>query len=208
MITKTNIQIIILAFITIIALWFFKDWQFQKAENKRNTENVRQQNNFDSIRNAVYVYNQRQMDEYIQANTKLKELLKKEKIKTGRVTSISTHDYSYSDKTKNSIAIVTPKGITIKTDSIVPKNIPIVVPFSDSISCLKIKGNIRFENSRIFVEINEREFKNKTTVIGYWERRQWKFLGIKTRIFGKIQATAKVIDECGQSEIITINKKE
>lgn len=206
MITKTNIQIIVLAFITIIALWFFKDWQFQKAENQRNTENVRQQNNFDSIRNAEYVYNQRQMDEYIQANNKLKDLLQKEKIKPGRVTSVSTHNYSYSDKTKTSTAIATPSGITIKTDTITKG--PIYIPFSDTTSCLKIKGNVKFENSRIFVEINEREFKNKTTVIGYWERRQWKFLGIKTRFLGKKQATVKIIDQCGESQIITINKKE
>lgn len=208
MITKANIQIIVIAILAIIAIWFYQDWKFETAENKRNTENVRQQNNFDSIHNAQYVFNQRQMDEYIQANSKLKQQLKDEKIKSSRVTSIKTHDYTYSDKNKNSIAIITPTGITIKTDSIVHKNTPIVVPFTDSTACLKIKGNIKFENSRIFVEINEREFKNKTTVIGYWERRQWKFLGIKTRFLGKIQATAKVIDECGHSEIITIDKKE
>lgn len=208
MITKTNIQIIVIAILALAALWIFDDWKFNKRENERNTENVRQQNYFDSIKNAVYIYNQRQMDEYIQSNSKIKEQLRQEKIKSSRVTSIQTRDYIYSNKKKNSIAIVTPAEITIKTDSIVSKGIPIVVPFTDSTSCLKIKGNIKFENSRIFVEINEREFKNKTTVIGYWERRQWKFLGIKTRFLGKVQATAKIIDECGHSEIITINKKE
>lgn len=208
MVNFNNIKIIVLAGLIIAFVWLFKDWQYQTLENKRNTENVRQQNNLDSIHNAQYIFNQRQMDEYIQANSKLKQQLKDEKIKSSRVTSIKTHDYTYSDKNKNSIAIITPTGITIKTDSIVPKNTPIVVPFTDSTACLKIKGNIKFENSRIFVEINEREFKNKTTVIGYWERRQWKFLGIKTRFLGKIQATAKVINECGHSEIITIDKKE
>lgn len=208
MVNFNNIKIIVLAGLIIAFVWLFKDWQYQTLENKRNTENIRQQNNLDSIHNAQYIFNQRQMDEYIQANSKLKQQLKDEKIKSSRVTSIKTHDYTYSDKNKNSIAIITPTGITIKTDSIVPKNTPIVVPFTDSTACLKIKGNIKFENSRIFVEINEREFKNKTTVISYWERRQWKFLGIKTRFLGKIQATAKVIDECGHSEIITIDKKE
>lgn len=208
MITKSNIQIIVIAVLALIALWAFDDWKFQTRENERNTENIRQQNNFDSIHNAEYFFNQRQLDEHIQANAKLQQQLKEEKIKSSRITSIKTHNYTYSDKNKNSIAIVTPTGITIKTDSIVPKDVPIVIPFTDSTSCLKIKGNIKFKNSRIFVEINEREFKNKTTVIGYWERRQWKFLGIKTRFLGKIQATAKIIDECGQSEIVTINKKE
>lgn len=208
MITTSNIKIIIVSILALILLWAYDDWKFNKRENERNTENVRQNNLKDSIHRAEYNYNQRQLDEYISANSDLKKLLKEEKIKSNRITSITTHDYSYTDKNKNSIAIPIPNGISIKTDSIVPNNIPIIVPFTDSTSCLKIKGNIKFENSRLFVEINEREFKNKTTIIAYWERRQWKFLGIKTRFLGKIQATAKVIDECGQSEIITINKKE
>lgn len=207
MIIKTNIQILIIAALSIAALYIYDDWKFEKRENERNTENVRQNFLKDSTHNAEYTLNQRQMDDYISSNQKLKDLLEKEKIKSSRVTKIQTNDYTYSDKTKNLIPITTPPGITIKTDSIITKNNPVIVPFTETIKCLTIKGNVKFENNRIFVELTEREFKNKTTVIGYWERRQWKFLGIKTRFLGKIQATAKVINECGESEIITLEKQ-
>ena len=44
--------------------------------------------------------------------------------------------------------------------------------------------------------------------VAFWERRQWNFLGIKTRFLGKKEMTAKIFDDCGNSTVVQIKKQE
>ena len=69
-----------------------------------------------------------------------------------------------------------------------------------------IEGWVRFENDSLKLDLDSRRFKNKSDVVSYWERRQWRFLGIKTRVFGRKKATVIIKDACGRSETFVIDK--
>ncbi|TDW48835.1 hypothetical protein EV144_103352 [Flavobacterium sp. 270] len=67
---------------------------------------------------------------------------------------------------------------------------------------------ISFENDTLKWQVLDCQFKNKSDAVAYWERKQWKFLGIKSRLFGKIELTSKTFDNCGESRILRIEKKK
>ena len=177
-----NIAIVI--FIGIV-IWFYKDWQFQKSENIRQTENMRQVRISDSLRFSSQIVNSNELKDYLQyQNSDLLNNLSKEGIKTNRVKEIVSTNYVYRD--------------TTYTEHKEKK-------FTDSTKCLTIKGTINPNGS---VSITDRKFTNKTDAVAFWERKQWSFLGIKSRFLGKKQMSAKVYNECGESQIIKIEKKE
>ena len=68
-----------------------------------------------------------------------------------------------------------------------------------------IKGEI---DTNGVITIKDRQFKNKMDAVAFWERRQWNFLGIKTRFLGKKEMTAKIFDDCGNSTVVQIKKQE
>jgi len=113
----------------------------------------------------------------------LKNNLEKDGIKVNRIKEIVSTKYNYKD-------------------TLIRKYVS--GPFIDSTKCLTIKGFVDSSG----VTITNRQFNNKTDAVAYWERNQWKFLGIKTRFLGKKQMTAKVYDECGETKTIKIEKKE
>ena len=71
-----------------------------------------------------------------------------------------------------------------------------------------IKGFVVFKNDTLQLDITDRQFTNSSEVVSYYERRQWKFLGIKTRLFGKKQLTVIIKDDCGRSETVIIDLKK
>lgn len=178
-----NIKLIAVIALAIIAVWFYKDWEFQKAENKLQTENVNQLRKADSLRFTTQILTQSEIKDYLEyQNKELKSQLERAGIKTNRIEKIVNSNYYYQDTTKRTFT----------------------GNFIDSTKCLIIKGKIDNNGT---VSITNREFKNKTSAVAFWERKEWSFLGIKSRFLGKKQMTAKVIDECGNSQIISINKK-
>jgi len=83
--------------------------------------------------------------------------------------------------------------------------------FKESIDCLEIEGFIHtgIINDPI-VALTKTIYNNEIDYIAYWSRRQWRFLGIKTRIFGKKIAKLEVINKCGDLKVkqIDIIKKK
>lgn len=168
-----------------LAIWFYKDWKFQTIENKRQYENNRQTRISDSLRFSSQILTANEIKEHLQyQNSELKNKLLKDGIKPDRIKEIVSTKYFYRDSIQKKYY----KG-----------------HFIDSTKCLVIKGQIDTNGT---VTITNREFKNKTDAVAYWQRREWKFLGLKTRFLGKKEMTAKVYDECGLSQIIKIEKKE
>lgn len=167
-----------------LAIWFYKDYQYQKIENIRQTENNRQTRISDSLHFSSQILNANELKDYLQyQNSDLKNKLAEAGIKTNRIKEIINTNYIYKDTTFREFS-----GM-----------------FIDSTKCLTIKGIV---NNNGTVSITDREFHNKMNAVAYWERRQWSLLGIKTRFLGKRQMTAKVFDECGESQIIKIEKKK
>ena len=168
-----------------LIIWIYKDWEFQKQENIRQTENIKQIRMLDSLRFSSQIVSSNELKDYLQyQNSTLLKNIEKEGIKSNRIKEVVSTNYIYKDTTYKEF----------KTET-----------FTDSTKCLTIKGTI---NPNGTVSITNREFHNKMDAIAYWERKEWSFLGIKTRFLGKKQMTAKVFDECGKSQVIVINKKE
>ena len=180
---QTAKTILIIAGISI-AIWFYKDYQYQKIENIRQTENNRQLRIADSLHFSSQILNANELKDYLQyENSDLKNKLSEAGIKTNRIKEILNTNYVYKDTTYREFS----------------------GKFIDSTKCLTIKGIV---NNNGTVSITDRQFHNKMDAVAYWERREWIFLGIKTRFLGKKQMTAKVFDECGNSEIIKIDIKK
>lgn len=180
---QTAKTILIIAGISL-AIWFYKDYQFQKLENIRQTENNRQMRISDSLHYSAQILNANELKDYLQYdNSDLKNKLSEAGIKTNRIKEIISTNYVYKDTTYREF-----KG-----------------SFTDSTKCLTIKGVV---NDNGTVSITDRQFHNKMNAVAYWERREWSLLGIKTRFLGKKQMTAKVFDECGESQVVKIEMKK
>lgn len=198
----SNAKNILLIAALIVAVWLFKDWQFQKSENIRQTENARQLRISDSLKFANQVLTSQEIKEYLEYQNKdLKNKLSSAGVKSDKIKSVITHNYYYKDTTTQ----VTDVSPLIKS---ILQGLPDEQNFIDTTKCLTTKGSIVFDGNKLEVKVNDREFKNKTDAVVYKERRQWSFLGFKTRFLGKRQFTAKVFDECGESKILKIEKKE
>lgn len=198
----SNIKQIIQVVAVIAITWLFVNWQYQKDEAKRQTENVRQLQMSDSLKFVNQVLNAKEIKNYLEYQNKdLQQKLKQFGIKETRLESIITNNYYHKDTTKQSTDVS-------KLISSIRSGISDEQNFIDTTKCQTIKGKITFSGKDLKVEIYSREFKNKTDAVAYWERRQWNFLGIKTRFLGKKQFTSKVFDDCGESKILKIEKKK
>lgn len=182
-------------------IYIYGRYQLHKNNDLRLTENARQQERFDSLRISSIVLDEKQFNNIMRQNKNYAATIKENGIKLDRVTSIMNHLLKYKDTTivQTDLSSVL-NAINLKKD--------ISFPFKDSTKCLTIKGNVQFKNNLLSLNITERTFNGNTTAVGYWERREWSFLGIKTRFLGKKQGTVKLIDECGESQIINIEKKK
>ena len=181
----SNLRWLLLVAIVGYNVWLYKDREFQKSENERQTENNRQTRIADSLKFSMQILNEKEIAEHLNYENKdLKDKLTKAGIKQGRIKEIISTNYYYRDSIQKKYY---------------------AGAFVDSTKCMVIKGVI---DSTGVVTIKDRQFKNKMDAVAFWERRQWNFLGIKTRFLGKKQMTAKVFDDCGNSTVIQIKKNE
>ena len=196
-----NLKTYLIVIGIVVAVWFFKDYQYQKSENKRQSENIESIRKQDSLRFASQTYTKKELDEYLEFNRRdLKDFLYEHNIRTRRIEKVITQSLIYSDTVT--------RGVNLKPIlEAINKNQNIRVPVADSTDCLIISGYVAFENDTLSLNVTDRKFKNKSDVVTYWERNQWKFLGIKTRLFGKKKATVIIKDDCGKSETFLIEKR-
>lgn len=180
-----NVRLLFIVALCIMLTWVFKDYEFQKKENERQTENNEQIRKSDSLRFSTQILNANELKEHFEYENKdLRNKLAKEGIKESRVKEIISSNYYYRD--------------SIQKKYFAGK-------FTDSTKCLLIKGEI---DTNGVITIKDRQFKNKMDAVAFWERRQWNFLGIKTRFLGKKEMTAKIFDDCGNSTVVQIKKQE
>lgn len=199
----SNIKTVLVFAGFIAAFSFYKDYKFQKSENKRQTENSSQIRKFDSLKYAYQTYSKDELKEFLEYSRKdLQQFLNKNKVSTNRIEKVITQKLSFSDNSVKSLDLQPIiDAVNYKKD--------LKLPIIDSTSCMVIKGFVSLKNDSLDLKITDRIFKNKTDVVSYWERNQWRFLGVKTRLFGKKKTTVLVKDECGNTETLVIdsNKK-
>jgi hypothetical protein len=195
-----NLKILIVAFLVAAIIWFYKDYSYQKAENIRQTENASQLRKADILKYASQLLGQKEIIDYLQyQNPDLKKKLEKDNINLNRIASIVSQSLKYKDTSRQTIDIS-------KIVEAIKQKIPASAAFKDSTACLVNKGFVKFENDSLKVIFTSREFNNKSDAVAYWERRQWSFLGIKSRFLGKKQFTAKNYSDCGETKIMKIEK--
>lgn len=187
-----KLKYIIIATLLVLSIVFFQNWQTQKKENALQKENASQLRKADSLRFTTQILTPEEIQEYLDfQNKELKKYLEDNEIKTNRIETIVSQKIIYRDS-------IVKEYLTLDKK----------LNFIDSTKCLIIKGVASFKNDTLSVKIQNREFKNKSDAVAYWQRRQWNFLGFKTRFLGKKEFTAIQFDECGQSQILKIEKKK
>lgn len=197
-----NFKSIAITLAIIAGVWYYKDAEKAKADLKVQAENATMVRKFDSLKFASVTYNKAELDEYLEYQRKdLQQFLKDNKVNTRNIEQIITQKLEYLD------------NINRKTDlqpilDAIKQRQDVKVPIVDSTSCLIIKGFVVFENDTLSLDITERKFKNRSDVVSYWERNQWSFLGIKTRLFGRKKATVIIKDDCGNTETFVIDKRK
>lgn len=197
-----NFKTIGITFGIVLVVWYYKNAEQAKAELKTQVSNAEMVRKFDSLKYASVTYSKAELDEYLEYQRKdLQQFLKQNKVSTKNIEQIITQQLEYLDAAER------------KTDlqpilDAVGKNKDVKVPVIDSTKCLIIKGYVVLKNDTLSLDITERKFLNRTDVISYWERNQWKFLGIKTRLFGRKKATVIIKDDCGNTETFVIDKKK
>ena len=197
-----NLKAIAIVFLIGLAIWFYKDYQFQKTENVRQTENNKQLRKYDSLKFASQTYTTDELQEFLDFQRKdLKQYLDKNKVSVKRIERIITQKLNYLDTVNRS------QNLQPILDAI-KNNQNLKVPVIDSTDCLIIRGWVVFENDSLSLNITDRQFTNVTDVVSYWERNQWKLLGIKTRLFGRKKATVIIKDKCGKTRTFLIDKKQ
>lgn len=195
-----NIRIIFIVLLITGGIWIYKDWQFQIAENIRQTENNSQQRKYDSLRFTSQSLTKDEIKEYLKyQNPDLQKKLENSNIKLNRIESIVSNLYKYKDTAKQETDVT---GLVAAIKNSIPKS----QSWTDSTKCLTTKGTVSFDGQKLKVIVNDREFKNKSDGVAYWQRREWSLFGIKTRFLGKKEFTAKQFDECGESKIMKIEK--
>ncbi|WP_202703164.1 hypothetical protein [Flavobacterium sp. UGB4466] len=197
-----NLKAIVFVFVTLIALWFYKDYQFQKEENIRQSENVSQLRKSDSLRFTSQVLTHKEIEEYLNySDPELKKKVNAANIKISRIESLVSQTLKYRDTIKRET------DVSSLVDAI-KSSIPKEQSWSDTTKCMTVTGVASFDGQKLKVVVNDRQFNNKSDAVVYWERKQWSFLGVKTRFLGKKQFTSTVFDECGESRTMKIEKKK
>jgi hypothetical protein len=196
------IKIVGIAVVVGIVVWFIQDYRFQLAEAARLSENQHQTHIADSTGMSKLTLRNGELEEYLKyQDPALLKKLDQSNIRLSRIESIVSTTLQYRDTVGRRYDFT---GVA----NAIRKNIPGSQPFVDSTGCMIIRGKLRYENDSLKFEISDRQFKNKSDGVAFWQRREWKFLGIKTRFLGKKEFTAKVFDECGQSKTLRIEKQK
>jgi hypothetical protein len=200
--TLNNIKTILVVIGIIFAIWFYKDWEHQRSENIRQTENTSQLRKSDSLRFASQNLTSQEIQDYLQySNPDLAKKLKTDDINYNRIESIVSQTLKYRDTTKNKVDVS-------QILEAIKNKVPAKTPFIDTTKCQTNKGYVEYKNDSLKVVFTEKTFNNKTDAVAYWERRQWSLLGIKTRFLGKKQFTAKSYSDCGEIQTMKIEKKK
>lgn len=197
-----NIKTLLIGVVIVAAVWFYKDYTFQKSENLRQAENANQLRKSETLLFTTQILNEKEMNDYLKyQNSDLKMKLDNAGIKASRIESIVSNSYKYQDTTKRETDLS-------RIVEAVRNNTTTSQEVIDTLNCWTTRGIISYENNKLKWRVLDRQFNNKSDGVIYWERRQWKFLGIKTRLFGKKEFTSQNFDDCGESKIVKIEKKK
>lgn len=172
-------------------------------ENKllrNNVDNLSRENEKNAI---VLEFKDRAFKDFINNKwPQMQETLDSLKIKQRRIEQVVVQKIYYKDSTVKKIDLqpvvdAVKKGVYIKE------------PFQDKTDCLVISGYVEYNGTKMNIVISDREFKSVNEVVSHWERKKWKLFGfIPTRLFGRKEIKVTVLNSCGESKTVIVNKKK
>lgn len=184
------------------SVWVYKDWQYQKAENKRKLENSYQARKADSLKYTTQLMDKDELNTYLESQNKdLSSKLKKDNINYKKIQSIISQTFKYIDTTRKETDV---SGIINAIDAKIPKS----QVWLDTTKCQFTKGLVIYDGINLKVVVTERGFNNISNAVAFEERRLWKLLWFKTRFLGKKQTTSVTYDECGETKTLKIEAKK
>lgn len=171
---------------------------------KQRSEAIRWEHNYEQASEKVSRIELTYREFKDQATEREDSLLKQLDIKPKQVEKIVYIENTYTNTDTTPIPFI----ITGEESIIIDK--PIKLKFVANIDCLSVSGNVYSKDVNSTMEISSIAYKNDFNYVAYWKRREWRLLGINTRIFGKKQGELKVTSTCGETivkEIDIIKKK-
>lgn len=200
-----NIKNILIVAVIVAIVWLFTSWKHLGEENvriKANYENAlfEKEQQFTEFK---FEKNQ-ELQHYLELSdtqtSGLKEQLKQTNIKLNRITQIVSTSIRSRDTIINTIDLDS-LAVKIKSDK------SFVIPIEDKTDCFYFKAQFVYENGTSRIEVLDRQYTDTINQVSHWERKQWRFLFIKSRLFGKKVAKVTLFNKCGDVKTITINKK-
>ena len=196
-----NIKTIAIIALGVFVFIHYNNYRVIKFENKRIKENNQALILADSLRITQLDLTTRELEKYItQTRADLAAFLKEEKIRLRSISNVTTHEIRYIDTVKTEPVDLSPVLTAIENRD------KLLMPIKEADSCMIVEGYVLYDNHKLHFDLTKKEFRNKSDIVSYWERNQWKFLGIKTRLFGRKQTTIIVKNTCGESKTITLDK--
>ena len=196
-------QISYIAIVLALVGMFFIGRQYANAisENERLRHNLAETVRENSELATALTVKDGELRELLQNKfPELEAKLDSLKIRSNTIEKIVVQKHFYKDTA------------VIKTDlrpvlDAIQKKAKIKTPFVDSTACLVVKGYVEYNGERLNLAITNREFKSISEAVSHWERKQWKFWFIKSRLFGRKELKVTVFNNCGESKTIIVNKK-
>lgn len=196
-------QISYIAIVLVISIAFFLGWKHAKtiSENERLKHNLLELSIEKKDLATTLTVKDRELKTLIQERFPILERkLDSLKIRSNTIEKIVVQEIIYRDTTTRST------DLQPVLDAI-QKKVKIVSPFVDTTPCLTIVGQVEFNGETLNLSITDRKFTSIAEAVSHWERKQWKFWFIKSRLFGKKELKVTVFNNCGESKTIVVNKK-
>tara|TARA_R110002051_G_scaffold257868_1_gene316865 strand:+ start:3013 stop:3612 length:600 start_codon:yes stop_codon:yes gene_type:complete len=196
-------QISYIAIVLALAGMFFIGRQYANAisENERLRHNLAETVRENSELATALTVKDSELRELLQNKfPELEAKLDSLKIRSNTIEKIVVQKHFYKD------TAVSKTDLRPVLDAI-QKKAKIITPFVDSTACLVVKGYVEYNGERLNLAITNREFKSISEAVSHWERKQWKFWFIKSRLFGRKELKVTVFNNCGESKTIVVNKK-
>ena len=196
-------QISYIAIVLALAGMFFIGRQYANAisENERLRHNLAETVRENSELATALTVKDSELRELLQNKVpELEAKLDSLKIRSNTIEKIVVQKHFYKD------TAVSKTDLRPVLDAI-QKKAKIITPFVDSTACLVVKGYVEYNGERLNLAITNREFKSISEAVSHWERKQWKFWFIKSRLFGRKELKVTVFNNCGESKTIVVNKK-
>jgi len=183
MVNKILIGLVVV--LAIAGTTLFNQWRSERENAIRWENNYNESNKVNQTIRLTISELQDRMD------YKMDSILKIAKVKPSNVQNITTIHNHYHD--------------TVYVEVPVTKIDTNKYEFIDKNNCMTIKGivDVSLDTPKVF--ITEKIFDDESSYIVYQDRRKWKLLFFKTKLFGKKESKLKIINKCGDITYQNIN---